>query len=246
MPPASIELSQSVRFTQEEFCNSLSHIQATKAVPPAYAPAKIWKLCSQELGQYYAHSIAGRLGPGRVTLPESWNRAHICLLPKPGKAIRSPGDLRPISLLDPMGKAFMFSHCAKIGSLVASQVRTVHDKRNGVQARDCVGGMQLSLGLTKAFDRLPRPTLHQALLRAGVPDDIAALRITMHHQVQLHIRHGGRSVTVSTGRGVRQGCKLAPMLWAAFTGLLFEDLQTKPDTQMISMQLGKYSLKQTL
>ena len=277
VPPASIELPQSVCFTQEEFCNALSHIQATKAVPPAYAPAKIWKLCSQELGQYYAHSIAGRLGPGRVTLPESWNRAHICLLPKPGKAIRSPGDLRPISLLDPMGKAFagmiagrvrhqvqdylaqtpqfaylarrsaydaldrVFSHCAKIRSLVASQVRTVHDKRNGVQARDCVGGVQLSLDLTKAFDRLPRPTLHQALLRAGVPDDIAALIITMHHQVQLHIRHGGRSVTVNTGRGVRQGCKLAPMLWAAFTGLLFEDLQTKLDSTWVRNMCTAYA-----
>ena len=62
----------------------------SKALPSQSAPAILWK--------------ATILQPGIVEFPAAWTIAEVALLPKPGKALKTAADVRPIALLHPCAK----------------------------------------------------------------------------------------------------------------------------------------------
>ena len=74
------------------------------------------------------------------------------------------------------------------------------------------GGVQLSLDLSKAFDRLPRSKLEEALQRINVHPDL----------IQLILYKDDYTSEIHTNSGIRQGCGLAPLLWTAYTLLTLE------------------------
>ncbi|CAE7499118.1 unnamed protein product, partial [Symbiodinium sp. CCMP2456] len=82
------------------------------------------------------------------------------------------------------------------------------------------GAIQLSLDLSQAFDRLEWPLISDSLKEAGVPSDLYHLIISWHREMYYHIKVSASSARVSVGRGVRQGCRIAPMLWALATAVL--------------------------
>ena len=84
------------------------------------------------------------------------------------------------------------------------------------------GGMQLSLDLAKAFDKIPRTCLLRALERILLPEDLISLILYIHDNALMCFSKGEDSLTMKTGSGVRQGCGLAPLLWVSFTVLLFD------------------------
>ena len=86
-------------------------------------------------------------------------------------------------------------------------------QRQGTDRNLCVGGAILSLDLKQAFDRVDRAALVQALRRLGTPDDLVAAVIAIHDTSAYHIEDDFRSSEIRTTRGIRQGCKLAPLLW---------------------------------
>ncbi|CAE7667535.1 unnamed protein product, partial [Symbiodinium necroappetens] len=89
-----------------------------------------------------------------------------------------------------------------------------------------VGGMQLSLDLAKAYDRLPRTTLVAALRRVHADPDLIALILTIHDNACLVIERFQERARVGMGRGIRQGCGLSPLLWICFTILVHDQLST--------------------
>ena len=79
-----------------------------------------------------------------------------------------------------------------------------------------VGGITLSIDLSQAFDTVPRSLMIHALLEAGVPH----LLYEWHRASVYHLKHCGLEAAVETGRGVRQGCVISPLIYACVTGYL--------------------------
>ena len=98
-------------------------------------------------------------------------------------------------------------------------------QRQGTDRNLCVGGAILSLDLKQAFDRVDRAALVQALRRLGTPDDLVAAVIAIHDTSAYHIEDDFRSSEIRATRGIRQGCKLAPLLWVAISTTILHDLR---------------------
>ena len=85
---------------------ALRQLQANKSAPAHCAPHVFWKLAATPIADYMEDKVFCRWRRnGQATIPDDWAAAWLVFLAKPGKANNDPKCLRPISLLDPMGKA---------------------------------------------------------------------------------------------------------------------------------------------
>ncbi|CAE7840736.1 Pol [Symbiodinium sp. CCMP2592] len=98
------QLSADLCIEGVEIDNALCRLQPGKAMPSCNAPAALWKRFRQDLVPLLQRQFAWHLRPGVSNLPEAWTLCELVLLPKPGKPLKSPAHLRPISLLAPEAK----------------------------------------------------------------------------------------------------------------------------------------------
>ncbi|CAE7554003.1 unnamed protein product, partial [Symbiodinium microadriaticum] len=89
----------------EEALNNLQYLQVTKAAPPHCAPHALWKLASTPIAAFMDHKVFTTWRESQAEIPQDWASAWLVFLQKTGKANDDPASLRPIALLDPMGKA---------------------------------------------------------------------------------------------------------------------------------------------
>ena len=87
-------------------------------------------------------------------------------------------------------------------------------RREGFKPAPCVGGILLSIDVSKAFDCVDRHVLKSAMERVQVPEQLIAAVIALHDTAKYHVNMSGFDSTLLTGRGIKQGCRLAPTLWA--------------------------------
>ena len=104
----------------------------------------------------------------------------------------------------------------------ASQVN-----RQGGKRPQVFGGCQLFLGLTGAFDAMPREHIAAAFSLLGLPYDLTSLLMQWHTETSYIIQWKGLSVQQATYRGVRQGCRGAPFFWASFIALILQMVATE-------------------
>ena len=117
------------------------------------------------------------------------------------------------------GIARVAAHCSMVRDLVKTQTLTVFDRYAGAKYSPCLGGAQLSIDLSKAFDLLPRKTLHALLADTDLSPDERQILLEWHQAGRYRIQGRGseKSVYVQLDCGVRQGCVLSPSLWGLFT-----------------------------
>ena len=90
---------------RDEIAEAIKGLQANKSAPQHCAPHVLWKLAAEPIADYMEEQVFGRWRQGRAAVPGDWAAAWLVFLSKPGKSSTDPSCLRPISLLDPMGKA---------------------------------------------------------------------------------------------------------------------------------------------
>jgi len=100
----------------------------------------------------------------------------------------------------------------------------VHRAASGAQQPELYGGLILSLDLSKAFDQVDRARLFQGLSEVQVSSDLIALLRNIYHSTGFDFVHKGEFRHVSTFKGIRQGCKCAPILWALYFIQIFTAL----------------------
>ncbi|CAE7567920.1 unnamed protein product [Symbiodinium necroappetens] len=105
-------------------------------------------------------------------------------------------------------------HCSSVRALLSQHQRDHTSKILGVGDVDLVGGMMISIDLRKAFDSVSHAELYLSMLEASVPQDLASV---IHVQTQCSVLHGGARESNGMSRGLRQGCPVAPILFAAWS-----------------------------
>ncbi|CAE7194789.1 Pol [Symbiodinium sp. CCMP2592] len=109
------------------------------------------------------------------------------------------------------------AHCHEVRELLHRH-RGDHTSRVlGTDEVPLVGGLMCGLDLQKAFDALPHTEIHRALLDSGVPGALAGVIAQVHVQTRCKVRHGGEERMLVMTRGLRQGCPIAPIVYAAWT-----------------------------
>ncbi len=116
-------------------------------------------------------------------------------------------------------------HCRAVRQLLMTQKRSIHASTISQPRLHCAGGIMLFLDLHRAFDYVPRPTLITALHRTWIDPRLQNLIINWHWKTHYHIEVNNTCRSIEVSRGVRQGCSVAPLLWAAVMALLCDELQ---------------------
>ena len=88
--------------------------------------------------------------------------------------------------------------------------------RAGGVAPHLSGCLLVSLDLSQAFDTVDRVQLMQCLQSLEIPSDLLGAIWAWHLDPAYLLRLGNLSRMITTSRGVRQGCTLAPTLWIIF------------------------------
>ena len=117
----------------------------------------------------------------------------------------------------------VFRHCFDCFAVRRECERTrvnIHQRHQGQRSAQCLGGLQISLDLSAAFDVVHWSHLKTALDQAGVCILVQEVILTWLKQVRYIFNHRGHQGTVKPKWGLRQGCKASPCLWAAYTALL--------------------------
>ena len=120
-------------------------------------------------------------------------------------------------------------HCSKVRASLQDSRISVHSRRKGHKGSDCIGGITLTVDLSRAFDQLPRWALAQTLLHAGVEASVIDAIIEVHEHCTYHVRHGSHSGSFPLQVGVRQGCSLSPLLFSLFSCWLCDLLDALSD-----------------
>lgn len=94
-------------FSCADLCEELSQLPARKALDPRCLPAPYWIHASDCVAQYIAPLIHEWCNHSQHTLPSSWSSGFLSFPPKPGKSTSNACDVRPIALLEPLGKSAM-------------------------------------------------------------------------------------------------------------------------------------------
>ena len=109
-------------------------------------------------------------------------------------------------------------HCRRVQTSIASQRITLQERRaTGRVPTACQGGVTLSIDTSKAFDTVNRSVLEQELKTARIPEPELTLIMSLHQNIGYWPAGPESDIRVSSERGVRQGCPLAPSLWTLVT-----------------------------
>ena len=175
--------------------------------------------------------------------------SSISWLPKPPKKPDKPASLRPIGVIAPEGKVlagylrnqlkpalktamsevsqFGFvpgrgteeAICKALTHVDEARVRARHNQRHrGLKLQ---GSLTFSVDMSKAFDMVDRRRLRESLELAEADPFLIDLVGKLHVEALYDMTASDQAFSIATKRGIKQGCKLAPSLFAFATFLLF-------------------------
>lgn len=108
------------------------------------------------------------------------------------------------------------THCRAVRQAMSIFQYPIHGKATGQVQPDLLGGLLVSLDLTRAFDTVNRKRLFDGLISMQVPHSYVQLLQGIYHQSSFNFVHRGERRSFPTQKGIRQGCRAAPFLWVVY------------------------------
>ena len=133
------------------------------------------------------------------------------------------------------------AHCDEVRCLIKTQRRSAQQRAAHVAFFQCCGGLQIFLDIQRAFDQLPRQQLFDHLDTLHDLPEITTLMAQWHSDTDYCVEQSGRTELVSTGCGVCQGCRAAPLLWNCFLDQLFQKLSNKINPEWVTKTLTAFA-----
>lgn len=96
-----------VPFSERELRDALTRIPINKSTATPFTPGIIWKHHADIISTYLYPRLESWWGSYPPLVPEEWKHGYLTWLPKPRKQATKPAWLRPISFLEPVGKAIV-------------------------------------------------------------------------------------------------------------------------------------------
>ena len=232
MPVLPLRESMGSPPSSEEIWEALSCINAGRAAGKNSLLPELLKCCEADLLEY----IMIVWEEGKV--PEEWRDALLVPVPKKGDLTQCD-NWRGISLLDTMGKLFDKVLQRRLQEMAEG---VLSDSQCGFRSgRGCVDLIfsarqllektiehqsklfMLFVDLRKAYDSVPRCALWKILEQYGVPEVMIGLLRSLHDGMEAEVTIGGcTSATFSVTNGLRQGCTIAPTLFALYLNRVIE------------------------
>ena len=133
------------------------------------------------------------------------------------------------------------AHCDRTRQLLREHRSDLYSRRMGKKALPCYGGLMMALDLSKAFDRVSRSDLAIAMRQAKVDEDLRVIILQWHDSVHYHLRVHTHQDSVHCTTGVRQGCCLAPYLWALLSYSILAQIAERTDRKWVQLLLNAYA-----
>ena len=140
----------------------------------------------------------------------------------------------------------MIQHCQQVRQLLHNNRYRVHRQAAGLAEPSLHGGVLLSLDLTKAFDMVPRQFLFAGLNLCGVSQPIIQMLMSIYQYTTFSFSHRGIQRQFVTRKGIRQGCKAAPILWCCFSAFLLQQIAEVLDWSWMISHILLYADDMTL
>ena len=128
-------------------------------------------------------------------------------------------------------------HSNLVRQMKLQQRRSVQQRADNVPCRPVCGGLQVLLDASKAFDMVPRQPLFAFLQGLQVDQALVHLLACWHSNTTYVVKHGSTHHAVGSGRGLRQGCPSAPVLWSCYTLDMFHQLTAAIDENWVKQCL---------
>ncbi|CAE7357022.1 RTase, partial [Symbiodinium sp. KB8] len=98
-------LTEGVFVAAPEVLEVVARLPMRKAAMPGRAPCAAWKLAAEDVAPHLHAYVQQAWAPGPVHVPLYLTEAWLHFMSKPGRTLRTPGDLRPLALQTGGGKA---------------------------------------------------------------------------------------------------------------------------------------------
>ena len=109
----------------------------------------------------------------------------------------------------------VIGHAKRVRALLRSRAPDrFRSSKGGTKKPDLIGGFTFSLDLSQAFDKTSRDSLLRALTTYGASSEDVELVASLHREAQYNLKYGRSQDQVTSTRGIKQGCKLAPALFS--------------------------------
>eukprot|EP00435_Cladocopium_sp_Y103_P055446 s1325_g18.t1 len=133
------------------------------------------------------------------------------------------------------------AHCAAVRQIVSDHRFQIHQRANHTARCDVAGGVVVSLDISKAFDHILRPQLYEALRQLEVDSNLIALLMNIYSKTTFSFTHRNQTRVFDVQRGIRQGCKAAPILWCCYVAHVLTRTASLLDFQWIADMLTAFA-----
>ena len=100
---------------------AIMQLHPNRSVACPFLPAIVWKSAPRELANLVHSLLESWWNTPEPLIPQEWRDAWMFFLPKPGKPSTHPSHLRPIALMEPIGKLVL--------GLLTEQLKSFHLQR---------------------------------------------------------------------------------------------------------------------
>lgn len=225
----------------KEVAASLKALKCNKAVGPDGLPGELWRYGGDHTLNVIFNEILKVWNSEVVS--SLWTQSDIIPLFKKGNRM-DPVNYRPISLLNTSGAVLTHLVNKRLQNFLQCRLsESQHGFRRNRSTIDLIYSLRqlqehsiewnkplfaLFIDFTKAFDSLDRNDLFRILSEIGVPSKLVNIIKALHSSTISSVRLGSsHSSCFATNTGVRQGCKLAPLLFALHLDVVMKSLRQK-------------------
>ena len=147
------EHAPGIPFSRAALEQAIENLHPNKSVALPFLPAIVWKSNPVAVADFIYGLLQQWWTQSPPYIPPAWKNAWIFFLPKPGKPCTAPEQLRPISLMEPLGKLVM----GLLAGLMKQQLapRFCQDPHFGISAISSCSGRHC-----QGFSTLPNSPGH--------------------------------------------------------------------------------------